>query len=94
MFPYPFLFRDHSTLKTSFIIPIVDDNSALIILLLTSNPNITVIDTIIVSWIGNKSAQSENGIGTTTSPAAANAAVATTACAFRFFSSNATICTF
>ena len=56
-----------------------------ILSVLTSNPNITVIEAIIPNCVGIINAQSENGIGAAPSPAAASAAVATTACARRFF---------
>lgn len=71
--------------------PIDEDNSAVITLLFTSNPNITVIEAIIPTWVGINNAQSENGIGAAPSPAAATAAVATAACARRFFSSKQAI---
>lgn len=71
--------------------PSVAERNAVKILLLTSNPKITVIDTIIVSCVGISNAQSEKGMGTAPAPAAAAVAVAIAACASRFFSAKLAI---
>lgn len=68
--------------------PIVDDKRAVITDLFTSKPNITVIEAIMPTWVGIKSAASAKGIGAAPWPVAASAAVATTLEARRFFRIN------